>query len=108
MRYYRSFHFLLGLSIKFFEILEHYQISHITVREHIFQDDERHFFGSMNKFLSPAVWAELSRNLPNFVFFGLKYDSTPDLTDITEKTKRKQNKRKQNKQTSKQQQTTGA
>ena len=59
----RLFHF--PLPVEFFDILEKYKTSYITVREYVFLESERHFFGSISIFLSPAVSAPLSGNWPN-------------------------------------------
>ena len=71
-----------SLPINIFEILENYETSHITVREIVFQEAERQFFGSINIFPSAAVWALLSR----FSGGGGSVKKTPimGLTDIIE------------------------
>ena len=76
----------------FFEIVENAQTSHITVREHIFQEAERQFFGSINVFLSPAVWVLVSGKFTKFPLLGLKYTPIMGHTDITELKKRKEKK----------------
>ena len=63
-----SFHF--PLPIELLEIPQNYQTSPITLRKkYVFQEAERPFFGSINIFLSTAVWTLLSGNLHNFLFF---------------------------------------
>ena len=48
-----------------------------------FQEVEGQFFGSINIFLLPAVWAVLSGKLPNCLFLGLQVYSKVGLTDIS-------------------------
>ena len=87
---YRSFHF--PLPIEFFGNTRNYHSSQITVRGYIFfQEVDRQFFSSTNIFVSPAVWALLSTDLPHFSLPPPPLEMYPimGLTDITGLKKKK-------------------